>query len=51
LFALIGAQYGGGGKTTFAGSNLPPVKTTNGVTPNYYSAVEGIFPPRDYAPG
>jgi microcystin-dependent protein len=44
LFALIGATYGGDGRTTFAVPNL------NGAQPlptiNYYIAVTGIFPSR-----
>ena len=44
LYALIGATYGGDGRTYFALPNL------NGAQPlptiNYYIAVEGLFPSR-----
>jgi len=44
LFALIGNQYGGDGRTTFA---LPNLLGTEPV-PNmkYYIALQGIFPPK-----
>ena len=44
LFALIGAQFGGDGRTTFALPNLfgaEPIPFTN-----YYIAMVGIFPSR-----
>jgi microcystin-dependent protein len=42
LFALIGTNFGGDGRTTFA---LPTLK---GPAPNlnYYIALQGIFPSR-----
>ena len=44
LFSLIGANYGGDGRTTFALPNL------NGASPlpqmKYYIATEGIYPQR-----
>jgi len=44
LFSLIGATYGGDGRTTFALPNL------NGASPlpqmKYYICVEGIYPQR-----
>jgi Microcystin-dependent protein len=44
LFALIGAQYGGDGRTTFA---LPNLLGTEPV-PNmkYYISTQGLYPPR-----
>jgi microcystin-dependent protein len=44
LYALIGTQYGGDGRTTFA---LPNLLGTEPV-PNmkYYIATEGLFPQR-----
>ena len=47
LFALIGAQFGGDGKTTFALPKLAPVKADHGASLKYYIAVQGIFPTRD----
>ena len=44
LFALIGATYGGDGRTTFALPNL------QGAEPHpscrYYIALQGMWPPR-----
>jgi len=44
LFSLIGATYGGDGRTTFALPNL------NGASPSpnmkYYIAVQGYYPQR-----
>lgn len=45
LFALIGATYGGDGRTTFA---LPNLLGTEAVPyTKYYIAVMGLFPVRD----
>jgi len=45
LFALLGARFGGDGKTTFAVPNLigaEPIPNTH-----YYIALQGIFPTRE----
>lgn len=45
LFSLLGAQFGGDGRTTFALPNLM------GAEPNpnscYYIATQGLYPTRD----
>lgn len=46
VFALIGTQFGGDGRTNFALPKLDPVKDANGGEIYYYIAMEGIFPPR-----
>ena len=44
LYALIGATYGGDGRTNFA---LPNLKGAEPLpTMKYYIAIEGIFPSR-----
>ena len=43
LFSLIGTNFGGDGKTTFALPKLAGPATSVG----YYIAVQGIFPARD----
>lgn len=44
LFSLIGATYGGDGRTTFA---LPNLKGAEPVPQmKYYIAIEGIYPQR-----
>ena len=44
LFALIGATYGGDGRTNFA---LPNLKGAEPLpTMKYYIAIEGLFPSR-----
>jgi len=40
LFSIIGAQYGGDGRTTFA---LPTLEPTDSG-PRYYIALQGIYP-------
>jgi microcystin-dependent protein len=44
LFALIGATYGGDGRTNFALPNLNAGALQQGLT--YIICVNGIFPPR-----
>lgn len=44
LFALIGATYGGDGRTTFAVPNLKGAEPL--PTMKYYIALSGIFPSR-----
>ncbi len=46
LFALIGIEFGGDGRTTFALPKMPPVKTDNGGDLDYFVNLEGIFPSR-----
>ena len=46
LFSLLGTQYGGDGKTTFA---LPTLASPagEGQFPAYLICVQGVYPPRD----
>ncbi len=44
LFALLGTQFGGDGKVTFALPRLPVVKTANGVKLHYCIAWTGGWP-------
>jgi microcystin-dependent protein len=44
LFALLGATYGGDGKTTFAVPNLNASALQSGL--NYMICVNGVFPSR-----
>ena len=47
LFSLLGIEYGGDGRTTFA---LPKLEAplAQGHAPVYYLiAIQGIYPPRD----
>lgn len=44
LFSLIGATYGGDGRTTFAIPNLRGSEPL--PTMKYYMAIEGIYPQR-----
>ena len=54
LFALIGTEFGGDGKNSFALPKMPPIKTENvdesgndrGGDLAYYIALQGYFPPR-----
>ena len=49
LFSLLGTQYGGDGRTTFALPDLRDVapKSRNGQALNYFVCTEGIFPSRN----
>lgn len=47
LFALIGTQFGGDGRTNFALPKIAPLATETGTPIKAYIALEGIFPPRD----
>jgi len=46
LYSLVGNEFGGDGRTTFAIPNLAPIKATNGGELDYYIVVEGIYPYR-----
>ncbi len=46
LFALIGTEFGGDGRTTFALPNLPPVKAERGGDAAYFINMQGMFPSR-----
>ena len=46
LYALIGTEFGGDGRTKFALPNLPPVKAANGGDAAYFINLRGIFPSR-----
>jgi microcystin-dependent protein len=43
LFSLLGATYGGDGKTTFALPNIPPLQGKQG-TLQYCIAIQGRYP-------
>jgi microcystin-dependent protein len=44
LFSLVGAQYGGDGRTTFALPNLKGKEPVPGM--RYCICTEGVYPPR-----
>jgi microcystin-dependent protein len=46
LFAVLGTQFGGDGRTTFALPKMDAVKV-GGASVHYYIALQGVFPPRD----
>jgi microcystin-dependent protein len=46
LFALLGTNYGGDGRTTFALPTAKPVITATGAALTQCIALEGAFPPR-----
>lgn len=47
LFALIGTEFGGDGKTTFALPKMPAIKTADGGDVGYFINLEGVFPQRN----
>jgi len=47
LFSLLGTQYGGDGKTTFALPNVVPINTVSGQPLIACIAVQGIYPSHD----
>jgi microcystin-dependent protein len=47
LFALLGTNYGGDGRTTFALPTAKPIVTATGAALTQCIALQGIFPPRD----
>jgi microcystin-dependent protein len=47
LFAVLGAQYGGDGRTTFALPNNQPILTKNGAPLTQCIAMTGAFPSRN----
>jgi microcystin-dependent protein len=49
LFSVIGMQFGGDGKTTYALPKLDPLPTTGpGATPiHHVICTEGLYPHRD----
>lgn len=46
LFSILGNQYGGDGRTTFALPDLRPSKDGWGNSPRYIICVNGVYPPR-----
>ena len=44
LFSLLGTQFGGDGKSTFALPALPGVPTQNGAELTYCIALKGVYP-------
>ncbi len=48
LFSILGIQFGGDGKSTFALPKLaPPGGTGSAASLGYLICVEGVFPARD----
>jgi microcystin-dependent protein len=49
LYSLLGTQFGGDGKTTFALPTLPSPAGAAGdpASPSYLICVEGLYPSRD----
>ena len=47
LFSLLGTQYGGDGKTTFALPKTKPVPTETGGTMIQCISLFGVYPPRN----
>jgi microcystin-dependent protein len=51
LFSILGTQYGGDGKNTFALPKLTPLECAPGSAPevaiNYIICIAGIYPMRD----
>ncbi len=47
LYAIIGTEFGGDGRTTFAVPNIPPLKPTNGGDVDYYICLSGVWPSAD----
>ena len=45
LFSLLGTNFGGDGRTTFALPNLQGKEPCSGL--HYFIAINGIFPSRD----
>ena len=45
LFSLLGTNFGGDGRTTFALPNLQGKEPVPGL--RYCIAIQGIYPPRD----
>ena len=46
LYALLGTEFGGDGRETFALPKLPPVKSGSGGDVAYFISLQGIFPPQ-----
>lgn len=46
LYSLIGTQYGGDGKVSFALPALPPVPSQGGGALTYCISIQGAYPPQ-----
>ena len=46
LFALVGNQFGGDGRSTFALPNLQPLISANEAPVQYIICLSGVFPSR-----
>ena len=46
LYALIGTEFGGDGRTTFALPKMKPIKTDGGGDVAYFVNLLGVFPSR-----
>ena len=46
LYSLLGATYGGDGRTSFALPNIPPTKTVQGPALTTCIATTGLYPQR-----
>jgi len=47
LFSLLGTNYGGDGRVTFALPTAKPIVTATGVALTQCIALQGVFPSRD----
>lgn len=47
LYSLLGATYGGDGRTNFALPNIPPTKTAQGPALTTCIATTGVYPRKD----
>ena len=47
LFSLIGMEFGGDGRQTFALPKMPPIKTKDGGDVAYFINLQGIYPSRN----
>jgi len=46
LYSLIGIEFGGDGRKTFALPKMPPMKTEDGGDVAYFVNMTGIYPSR-----
>ena len=47
LFSLIGTEFGGDGRRTFALPKMPTIKTEDGGEVAYFINLRGIYPSRN----
>ncbi len=46
LFALVGTEFGGDGRTNFALPDLSDIRSKTGGKVDYYICLQGVFPSR-----